>query len=81
MPKPSSQNPKKKPNKWFALINIPIQMGIIVFVFAYGGKWLDGEYPNKHNLYVKILTLVGVALAFYNVNRQLREINKSDDAD
>ena len=72
-------NQKKKPNKWFALINIPIQMGVIVFVFAYAGNWLDSHYPNKHNLYVKCLTLLGVAIAFYNINRQLKEINKADD--
>jgi F0F1-type ATP synthase assembly protein I len=74
-----SQSPKKRPNKWFALINIPIQMGVIVFAFAWGGNWLDEKYPNAHNIYVKILTLVGVALAFYNINRQLKDINKSDD--
>ena len=72
-------NHKKKRNKWLALINIPIQMGAIVFVFAWGGKWLDENYPNTHNIWVKILTLVGVAIAFYNINRQLKEINKIDD--
>lgn len=74
-----NQEPKRKRNKWLALINIPVQMGVIVFLFAYGGKWLDSHYPNKHNLYVKILTLTGVAIAFYNVNRQLKEINKDDE--
>jgi hypothetical protein len=76
-----NQSPKKKPNKWFALVNIPIQMGAIIFVFAYGGNWLDEKYPNPHNLYVKILTLAGVAIAFYNINRQLKEINKADDSE
>ena len=71
---------KRTNNKWFAFINIPIQMGVIVFLFAYGGKWLDIQYPNSHNLYVKILTLLGVAIAFYNLNRQLKEINKSSDS-
>lgn len=75
----SDNNPKRRRNKWLALINIPVQMGVIVFLFAYGGKWLDSHYPNKNNIWVKILTLVGVAIAFYNVNRQLREINKIDD--
>jgi F0F1-type ATP synthase assembly protein I len=75
----SSQNPKKRPNKWFALINIPIQMGVIVFAFAWAGNWLDAKYPNTHNIYVKILTLAGVALAFYNINRQLKEINKDEN--
>ena len=73
-----NQDPKKRTNnKWLALINIPIQMGVIIFLFAYFGNWLDEKYPNPHNLFVKILTLLGVAIAFYNINRQLKEINKS----
>ena len=73
-----NKDPKRSNNKWLALINIPIQMGAIVFLFAYLGSWLDEEYPNSHKLYVKILTLVGVAIAFYNINRQLKDINKSE---
>ncbi|MDD5148956.1 MAG: AtpZ/AtpI family protein [Flavobacterium sp.] len=73
-----SQEPKKQANnKWLAFINIPIQMGAIIFLFSYFGNWLDENYPNSHNVFVKILTLVGVALAFYNLNRQLKDINKS----
>jgi F0F1-type ATP synthase assembly protein I len=73
-----NQDPKKRTNnKWLALINIPIQMGAIIFLFAYFGNWLDEKYPNSYNVFVKILTLLGVAIAFYNINRQLKEINKS----
>ena len=72
-----SNQPNKGNSKWLALLNIPIQMGIIVFLFAYGGNWLDTTYPNRHNVYVKVLTLVGVALSFYNLNRQLKGINKN----
>lgn len=73
-----NQDPKKQTNnKWLALINIPIQMGAIIFLFAYLGNWLDEKYPNTHTIFVKILTLVGVAIAFYNINRQLKDINKS----
>jgi hypothetical protein len=74
----SNKDPKKQSNtKWLALINIPIQMGVIVFLFSYFGNWLDTKYPNPNTIYVKILTLVGVAIAFYNINRQLKDINKS----
>ena len=73
-----NQDPKKRTNnKWLALINIPIQMGVIIFLFSYLGNWLDTKYPNTHTIFVKILTLVGVTIAFYNINRQLKEINKS----
>lgn len=70
---------KKKRNKWLALINMPIQMGVLIFAFAYLGNWLDQKYPNPKNIYVKILVLIGVGLAFYNLNRQLKEINKMDE--
>jgi Putative F0F1-ATPase subunit Ca2+/Mg2+ transporter len=70
---------KKQRNKWLALINIPIQMGVVIFAFAYAGNWLDDKYPNKHNIYVKILTLLSIVIAFYNLNRQLKEINKMDE--
>lgn len=73
-----NQNPKKKTNnKWLAFINIPIQMGAIIFLFSYLGNRLDEKYPNSYTIFVKILTLVGVALAFYNINRQLKDINKT----
>jgi hypothetical protein len=73
-----NQNKKKSPNKWLVLINIPIQMGMVIFLFAYLGKYLDLNYPNKHSVYVKVLTLLGVVIAFYNLNRQLKKLNDSD---
>ena len=73
-----NQQKKKQANKWLQLINIPIQMGIIIFLFAALGDWLDEKYPNKNDWYVKILVLVGVAIAFYKINRQLKEINKNE---
>ena len=72
---------KKKRNKWLALINMPIQMGVLIFVFAYLGQWLDENYPNQKKIYVKIFVMLGVILAFYNLNRQLKDINKIDEGD
>ena len=74
-----NQPKKKKRNKWLALINIPVQMGVVIFLFSYLGNWLDEKYLNKNNVYVKLLTLIGVVLAFYNINRQLKDINESDE--
>ncbi|RUT70657.1 AtpZ/AtpI family protein [Flavobacterium cupreum] len=68
---------KKQRNKWIALINIPIQMGVIIFLFSYLGNWLDENHPNPKIYYNKILIMVGVALALYNVFRQVNEINKT----
>ncbi len=54
-------------------------MGAVIFLFAYLGGLLDKKYPNQNEIYVKILVLVGVALAFYNLNRQLKQLNQSEE--
>ena len=63
-------------NKWLALINIPIQMGAIIFGFFYLGQWLDDEYPHEQLYYYKIFVMIGVFLALYNVYRQVNDTNK-----
>jgi uncharacterized membrane protein len=68
---------KKQAAKWLSLINIPIQMGVIIFLFSYLGDWLDENHPSPKVYYNKILVMVGVVLALYNVIRQVNEINKS----
>jgi membrane protein insertase Oxa1/YidC/SpoIIIJ len=74
----TNKDPKKNNyNKWLALINIPIQMGVIIFLFSYLGSWLDENHPNPKVYYVKILVMVGVFLALYNVIRQVNGINKN----
>ena len=41
---------KKNANKWLALINIPIQMGAIIFLFSYLGDWLDENHPKSQSV-------------------------------
>ena len=68
---------KNQINKWLALINIPIQMGAIIFLFSYLGNWLDENHHSPKVYYNKVLVMVGVVIALYNVIRQVNEINKS----
>ncbi len=71
------QNNKNKPlNKWIQLVSIPAQMGIVIFLFAYLGQYLDEKYKSEN--YVKIFTVVGVFLAMYNVIRQVNQLNKDE---
>ena len=71
------QNNKNKPlNKWIQLISIPAQMGIVIFLFAYLGQYLDEKYQSEN--YVKIFTVLGVFLAMYNVIRQVNQLNNNE---
>jgi F0F1-type ATP synthase assembly protein I len=73
----SNKNNKKQTSKWLSLITIPAQMGAIIFLFAYLGNWLDENHASTKIYYNKILVMVGVVVALYNVIRQVNQINKS----
>ena len=51
-------------------------MGVIIFLFSYLGNWLDENHPSTKVYYVKVMVMIGVFLALYNVIRQVNEINK-----
>lgn len=65
-------------NKWLALISIPTQMGAIIYLFYFIGSWLDENHPSDTVYYSKILAMLGVCIAIYNVIRQVNEINKTE---
>ena len=71
------ESKKKQTNKWLALINIPFQMGLIIFGFSYLGTWLDETNNNKEETNFKIFTLIGVFIAIYHVISQVNQINKN----
>lgn len=67
---------KESPNKWLALINIPIQMGIIIYLSHLLGSWIDEKYELKEAIANKICTLLGVGLALCQVIKQVNQLNK-----
>ncbi|MBB1149156.1 MULTISPECIES: AtpZ/AtpI family protein [unclassified Myroides] len=67
---------KNSPRKWLSLINIPIQMGVIIYLANRLGVWLDEKYNLEHDMANKICTLLGVGLALYQVIKQVNQLNK-----
>lgn len=69
--------PQKKDNaKWIAMMNIPFQMGLIIFVFTYIGVRLDERYGMTNSIFTICLSLFSVFIALYNVIRQVKNLNK-----
>ena len=67
----------KKPfNKWLTLISIPIQMGVVIFLFSYLGTYLDDNYPNTTFNYQQVFFFFLIAVSLYNVIKQVNNINK-----
>lgn len=70
-----NKQPETTPNKWVVFLNIPFQMGIIIFAFTFLGIWLDEKYTDS-SIFTIVLSLVSVFIALFNVIRQVKNINK-----
>lgn len=70
-----NKKPKKSLNKYIRLTGIGLQMGLTIYLASYLGKWLDVKYPNEKNLYTIGLTLTGIAVSFYSLFQQIKNIN------
>lgn len=69
---------KKQPNKWLVFLNIPIQMGVIIFAGVFAGSNLDTYFATKH-LFTIVLSLAALFLSFFSIYATLKKIEKSND--
>ena len=58
------------------LSGLGIQIGVIVYIFIYFGKWIDLYLNNNTKTFVAIGAITGVALSLYVVLKQLEKIHK-----
>ncbi|MBT8234551.1 MAG: AtpZ/AtpI family protein [Bacteroidia bacterium] len=67
---------KNKRNYWLSLTGIAVQMGVIIYLGAWGGRTLDEEQGDGGNTYTIILTLLAVAVSMYLVVRQTKNLHE-----
>ena len=64
-------------NKWLVFTSIPFQMGITIYVFYKIGGWLDKKLLIHDEWGTKIVTLLGIFAAMYQVISQVNKLNKN----
>jgi uncharacterized membrane protein YfcA len=67
--------PKNQRNKIIELSGMGIQMGVTIFLGAYFGKWLDGEYPADKKWFTMLFTIAAVAVSLYSMIQQVNKLN------
>lgn len=70
---PNQDNPLKN---FIKLSGLGIQIGVIVYIFIYFGRWIDLYLNNNTKIFVAIGAITGVAVSLYVVLKQLEKINK-----
>lgn len=66
----------KNNNKWLVFLNIPFQMGLIIFIGVKLGLWLDQRFNVYTNMFTIIFSLAAVFISLYNVIKQVNNLNK-----
>ncbi|MDF0706838.1 AtpZ/AtpI family protein [Flagellimonas okinawensis] len=74
----SQQKPPKKYNKAIntaaRLSGSAIQMGVVIYLGVWGGKWLDANFDTE-KVFLPICTILAVAISIYLVVQQVKKIN------
>ena len=69
-----NRKPGKQLKNVAVLSGIAFQMGITIYLFVMLGKWLDSKFNDGEKLFIIITTLLGVAISFYVVLKQVNRI-------
>jgi membrane protein DedA with SNARE-associated domain len=70
--------PGKRPNPYLRFTSIALQMGLTIYLGSELGKWLDTVYPNKDQLFHKVISLVAIFVAMFSVISQVLKITNKD---
>ena len=72
---------KKQSNKWLVFMNIPFQMGLIIFLGVVLGQWLDEKFKIEGSVLTIVFSLLAVFVALYNVIRQVNKMSNDKKND
>lgn len=74
--KPSSNNSQLRSLAQFS--GLAVEMGVIIYLGAQLGKWLDSTYTEGGRLFTISSTFLAIVIAFYVVLQQLKRINRQN---
>lgn len=75
VPKPPDDKEKNPLRQVAVLSGIAIEMGVIIYLAARAGGWLDAYYQTEKRFFTAICTLAGVGISLWVVLRQLKRFN------
>ncbi len=75
VPKRPEEGKRNNPLKNAAILSgIAVEMGVIIYLAARGGMWLDDRYQNEKRIFTALATLLGVGIALWVVLRQIKRV-------
>ena len=73
MPRSPEKDKKNSLLRQVAVLSgIAVEMGVIIYLAARGGMWLDAYFQTEKRLFTAVCTILGVALSLWTVLRQIK---------
>lgn len=72
--KPNKEKERSLLARAVALTGIATEMGVIIYLAAKGGLWLDEQAGNDKRIYTAFATILGVAISIWLVLIQLKRL-------
>ena len=73
--KPEKKEKKSQLNTLARFSGVGVQMAVTIWLGAELGKWLDIKYPNDHEIYTIVCTLLAVGISLYSLIVQANKTN------
>lgn len=65
-------------NKWLVFTTIPFQILATIYLFYWVGSWCDKKFEITNEWGTKIVTLLGIFVAMYQIITQVIKLNKNE---
>jgi hypothetical protein len=77
VPKPPEKGKKEKnPLRQAAILSgIAVEMGVIIYLAAQAGLWLDAHFQTGKKLFTALCTILGVGISLWVVLKQLKRLD------
>lgn len=77
--KKNKDKKESKQPKFLIFTGLAIQMGVLIYLGATLGKYLDGEYTDDKNWFTILLTLLAIVVSFYFLIKKVNQINEEEE--
>ena len=73
----------KEPRKsdYLRYSSLGFQMAITIGLGAWAGTYLDDKYQTKQPYYTIVIILLAIAIALYQVIKEVMQLSKDDDSE
>ncbi|MCK0202492.1 AtpZ/AtpI family protein [Ornithobacterium rhinotracheale] len=66
----------KDKNTWLQLTSVGVQIGVVMYLMAWAGRWCDAHYDAESSWFTLGFTIVGMLISIFFLYELVKNTNK-----